>query len=175
MKARRNKAHLRVKPKFAAKSRRPPPAKSLPAKEEDAEIPKRWVWHYEKLSSLRERLIAERKQRLIEAAQPIESHSMSQADSATDEFDHELALSRLSVDQDALYEVEAAMKRILQGKYGVCEQTGKPIPAGRLKVLPWTRYCTEVATRLERAGMIPPTQLGRLGRARLESTDSDGY
>ena len=41
---------------------------------------------------------------------------MSQADSATDEFDHELALSRLSVDQDALYEVEAAMNRISEGK-----------------------------------------------------------
>ena len=99
----------------------------------------------------------------------LEIHSMSQADSATDEFDHELALSRLSVDQDALYEVEAAMNRILRGKYGICEQTGKPIPAGRLKVLPWTRYWTEVATRLERAGVIAPAQLGRLGRARHES------
>lgn len=128
-----------------------------------ADIPKRWVWHYETLSALRERLMSERKQRLSEAAQPIEPpHGVNPADSATDEFDHELALSRLSVDQDALYEVEAAMTRILDGKYGICEQTGKPIPAGRLKVLPWTRYRKEVADRLERTGMIAPTQLGRL-------------
>ena len=171
MKAPRIKAHRKGKPKADPKSRRKAKAKSLPVGKAVAEIPKRWVWHYEKLSSLRERLIEERRERLNEVAQPIETHSMSQADSATDEFDHELALSRLSVDQDALYEVEAAMNRILRGKYGICEQTGKPIPGGRLKVLPWTRYCTEVATRLERAGAIAPARLGRLGRARQ---DSDG-
>jgi RNA polymerase-binding transcription factor DksA len=169
VKAQRIKAHRKRKPSVAPNSRRKLTPKSLSGGREDPDIPKRWVWHYEKLSSLRERLIEERKERLHEAAQPLEIHTMSQADSATDEFDHELALSRLSVDQDALYEVEAAMNRILTGKYGICEQTGKPIPPGRLKVLPWTRYCTEVATRLERAGAIAPAQLGRLGRARHES------
>jgi RNA polymerase-binding transcription factor DksA len=119
-------------------------------------------------------LIQERKKRLGEVAQPKETHSTSLADSATDEFDHEIALSRLSVDQDALYEVEAAMKRIMDGKYGICEQTGKPIPAARLKVLPWTRYRKEVADQLERAGVIAPTQLGRLTRARRERSGSDG-
>lgn len=168
MKAQRTRAHRKGKPSVAPNSRRKLTPKSHSGGRED-EIPKRWVWHYEKLSSLRERLIEERKERLHEAAQPLEIHTTSQADSATDEFDHELALSRLSVDQDALYEVEAAMNRILKGKYGICEQTGKAIPAGRLKVLPWTRYCTEVATRLERAGAIAPAQLGRLGRTRHES------
>jgi RNA polymerase-binding transcription factor DksA len=140
----------------------------------DVDIPNKWVWHYETLSSLRDRLIHERKERLTDAAEPIETHSLSQADSATDEFDHALALSRLSVDQDALYEVEAAMKRILDGKYGICEQTGKPIPAGRLKALPWTRYRKEVVDRLERTGAIAPTRLGRLGFDREESGGSNG-
>ena len=132
-------------------------------------VPKRWAWHYETLSSLREGLIRERKERLSEVAQPIEPHSMSLADSATDEFDHEIALSRLSVDQDALYEVEAAMKRILDGTYGICEQTGRPIPAARLKVLPWTRFRKEVADRLERTGVISRTRLGPLRSVREEA------
>ena len=134
-----------------------------------AEVPKRWAWHYETLSSLREGLIRERKERLSEVAQPIEPHSMNLADSATDEFDHEIALSRLSVDQDALYEVEAAMKRILDGTYGICEQTGRPIPAARLKVLPWTRFRKEVANRLERTGVISRTRLGPLRSVREEA------
>jgi DnaK suppressor protein len=175
VKVSRTKRQSGVKPPPHAKPRRKRVAKSLRQQEQGAEIPKQWVWHYEKLSFLRERLIEERRERLTEASEPIETHSMSQADSATDEFDHELALSRLSVDQDALYEVEAAMKRILEGKYGICEQTGKPIPAGRLKVLPWTRYCTEVASRLERAGTIRPTQLGRLGRTQHERTEPGRY
>ena len=140
----------------------------------EPEIPKPWIWHYETLSSLRDRLIQERRERLTEAAEPVERHSLSQADSATDEFDHALALSRLSVDQDALYEVEAAMKRILDGAYGICEETGKPIPAVRLKALPWTRYRKEAADRLERAGTIFPTRLGRLGPARAEGENFDG-
>jgi RNA polymerase-binding transcription factor DksA len=134
------------------------------------EIPERWAWYYEELSSLREGLIRERKERLSEVAQPIEPHSMNLADSATDEFDHEIALCRVSVDQDALYEVEAAMKRILDGTYGICEQTGKPIPAARLKALPWTRFRKDVATRLERAGVIPRTGLGPLRSLREEAS-----
>jgi RNA polymerase-binding transcription factor DksA len=132
------------------------------------EIPARWAWHYEALSFLREELIRERKARLSEVAQPIEPHSMNLADSATDEFDHEIALSRLSIDQDALYEVEAAMKRILDGTYGVCEQTDEPIPAARLKALPWTRFRKEVATRLERTGVIARARLGALRSLREE-------
>ena len=143
--------------------------KQRSAAETRAEVPKRWAWHYETLSSLREGLIRERKERLSEVAQPIEPHSMSLADSATDEFDHEIALSRLSVDQDALYEVEAAMKRILDGTYGICEQTGRPIPAARLKVLPWTRFRKEVANRLERTGVISRTRLGPLRSVREEA------
>jgi hypothetical protein len=67
------------------------------------EIPKRWKWHYETLARLRDRLIEERSEALSEAAEPVERHSLHQADSATNEFDHELALSQLSAEQDALY------------------------------------------------------------------------
>lgn len=173
MKAPRNKLAREDKPAAKRRKRKPQP-KQRPDLEGDTEIPKQWVWHYETLSSLRERLIQERRERLTEAAEPMEPHSLSQADSATDEFDHALALSRLSVDQDALYEVEAAMKRILDGKYGICEQTGKPIPVGRLKVLPWTRYRKEAANQLERTGVIAPNKLGHIGLGRRGTVGSDG-
>lgn len=93
---------------------------------------------------------------------------MHQADSATDEFDHELALSRLSNEQDALYEVEAAMKRIVDGTYGVCEQSGKRIPAKRLKAIPWTRFRENVEACLESTGAIPRAHLGTLRSVRDE-------
>jgi RNA polymerase-binding transcription factor DksA len=93
---------------------------------------------------------------------------MHQADSATNEFDRELALSQLSAEQDALYEVEAAMRRILDGSYGLCEQTGKRIPAARLKAVPWTRFRREVEAQLEKTGEIMPPQLGRLRSLRDE-------
>lgn len=110
---------------------------------------------------MRDRLIEERNEALSEAAEPIERHSMHQADSATNEFDRELAVSQLSAQQDALYEIEAAMRRILDGSYGVCEQTGKRIPAARLKAVPWTRFREEVEAQLENTGEIARPHLER--------------
>lgn len=82
-----------------------------------------------------------------------ESHSGDLADSATDEFDHDMALSLLVHDQNALGEVTAAIRRIQEGQYGICEKTGLPIPAARLRAVPWTRHTREVEERLEKKGV----------------------
>ena len=84
-----------------------------------------------------------------------------QADSATDEFDHDLALTRLSVEQDALYEINGALNRILNRSYGVCEETGRVIPSARLKAIPWTRFTREVEERLEQDGVAARTRLNK--------------
>ena len=39
------------------------------------------------------------------------------------------------------YEVDAALKRLEDGTYGVCELTGRPIFWERLEAVPWTRFC----------------------------------
>jgi len=126
----------------------------------------RWKWHYGVLLSLRERLLKARSERLCEVSQALEPHSMDMADSASDEFDHDLALSGLSSGQDALYEVQRAIQRILSGTYGVCEETGQPIPAARLKAVPWTRFTREVEARLEKKGIVNRPHLGQVGSVR---------
>jgi RNA polymerase-binding transcription factor DksA len=130
----------------------------------------KWAWHYQVLLALRDRLLEERGERRAEAAQPLEPHSMDIADSATDECDHNLALAELSAEQDALYEVDEALKRILNGTYGLCEETGKPIPAARLRAIPWTRFGKEVEVRLENKGLISKPHLGTLASVRGELT-----
>lgn len=127
--------------------------KSVAAKAKaPVEIPIRWRPHYAALVELRERLLGECHEELAAAAEPIESGSLHQADSATDEFDHDLALGLLSARQDALYEIDAALARIREGSYGICEVSGRPIPAARLRVVPWTRYTEEVGEELEKSG-----------------------
>lgn len=49
-----------------------------------------------------------------------------------------------------LKEIDAALERIAQGGYGICEGTGEPIGFPRLKVEPWTRFSTEYQEYLER-------------------------
>lgn len=125
-------------------------------REKVVRIPVRWVWHYGMLHSLRERLLREQEVEMAAVAEPVEPHSMSLADSATDEFDHEMALCLLSRERDALSEVDAAIHRILTGTYGICEESGEPIPSGRLHVVPWTRYTKEAQEKHERAGLDAP-------------------
>jgi len=133
-----------------------------------ASVPRRWGRHYRALLALRERLVAGRGALLRAVAEPIEPHSLDEADSATDEFDHDLALAELSAQQDGLYEVEQALRRILDGTYGVCEQSGKSISAARLKAVPWTRFSREVAGHLEKQGGVARPRLGKV--ASLDDT-----
>lgn len=158
------------------KGTKPPAAaaEALPAAAGELEapkaIPQRWAWHYRTLLALRDRLLRDRAALLNEASRPLEPYSMSEADSATDELDHDLALGQLSAEQDAVYEVEAAMRRIVDGSYGLCEVTGKPIPPARLQAIPWTRFGREVEERLEAAGAVGRPHLGKLGSVRGELT-----
>ena len=122
-------------------------------------VPTKWRWHYRVLLSIQSRLLRERGELRHAAAEPLEPHSLNEADSATDEFDHDLALTQLSAEQDALYEVNEALDRIRSGRYGVCEETGKAIPAARLRAVPWTGFTREVEERLEKKGIVHRARL----------------
>jgi RNA polymerase-binding protein DksA len=80
-------------------------------------------------------------------ASPFITH---QADVGSDTYDREFALRLLSHENDALYEIDQALKRIELGTYGVCELSGKPIPHERLEAIPFARFTVEVQSRMER-------------------------
>lgn len=122
-------------------------------------VPAKWRWHYKVLLSLQDRLLRDREELRQDVARPLEAHSMDEADSASDEFDHNLALTQLSAEQDELREVTEALQRIQSGRYGICEETGKRLPAARLKAIPWARFTREVEERLEKAGSVPSPRL----------------
>jgi RNA polymerase-binding transcription factor DksA len=75
---------------------------------------------------------------------------MHQADAGSDAYDRDFALSLLSKEQDALYEIDEALKRIDNGNYGICEMSGKPIPQARLEALPFARFTIECQAEYER-------------------------
>ena len=73
-----------------------------------------------------------------------------QADAGSDAYEKDFALSLLSQEQDALYEIEEALKRLEAGTYGVCEMTNKPIPHPRLEAIPFARFSVEYQQQLEK-------------------------
>lgn len=128
-----------------------------------AKIKPEWKEYYQTLLELRERLIQQMSGLAKESAESMDSYSLHMADSGTDNFDRDFALSLLSSDQDAVYEIEEALRRIEKNTYGVCELTGKPIPKARLEAIPWTRFTVEAQAQLERDGALRQRRLGSLG------------
>jgi RNA polymerase-binding transcription factor DksA len=73
------------------------------------------------------------------------------ADVGSDNFDREFALSLVSSEQEALYEVEEALKRIELGTYGRCESCDKSINRERLAAVPFARMCVRCQSEFEKA------------------------
>jgi RNA polymerase-binding transcription factor DksA len=128
-----------------------------------ATIRAEWVKYQKNLLDLRERLLNQMSGLAKESAEELAGYSLHMADSGTDNFDRDFALSLLSSDQDAIYEIEEALKRIEKDTYGICELTGKPIPKARLDAIPWTRFTVEAQAQLERDGALRSRKLGALG------------
>jgi DnaK suppressor protein len=122
-----------------------------------------WQKYYMTLMDLRERLVAQMNGLAKESAEEMAGYSLHMADSGTDNFDRDFALSLLSSDQDAMYEIEEALKRIERSTFGICELTGKQIPRARLEAIPWTRFTVDAQAQLERDGALRQRRLGALG------------
>ena len=122
-----------------------------------------WQKYYDRLLELREQLMLQMNGLAKESAQEIAGYSLHMADSGTDNFDRDFALSLLSADQDAVYEIEEALKRIERNAYGVCELTNKSIPKARLEAIPWARFTVQAQAQLEREGELRQRRIGQLG------------
>jgi len=83
---------------------------------------------------------------------------MHQADAGSDAYDRDFALSLLSQEQDALYEIDEALKRIDLGTYGVCEMCEKSIPHARLEAIPFARFTVDCQSKLEKERKLSRTR-----------------
>jgi RNA polymerase-binding transcription factor DksA len=80
----------------------------------------------------------------------VSAHGLHQADAGSDAYDRDFALNLLSQEQDALFEIDEALKRIVSGTYGTCEMSGKAIPKARLEARPFARFTVECQNEIEK-------------------------
>ena len=121
-------------------------------------VPEKYRRYYRLLVDLRDHVLESLgqhseetlKRSAKEDAGDLSGYGQHMADAGTDTFDRDFALSLVSSEQEALSEVEAAIKRIHNGTYGICELTGKPISRDRLLAVPFTRYSAEAQKELEK-------------------------
>ena len=74
----------------------------------------------------------------------------SLSDQGTETFDREFALNQLSSEQDVLFEIDEAIRRIENGSYGICEITNEAINIERLEALPYVRHSIKAQSELEK-------------------------
>src|SRR4029453_15580093 len=127
-------------------------------------IDAKWARNYRLLLRLRERLLRESIERREQDTQAIEPHGMDLANSSIDEFDHDFVQGRLFTIRDALFEVDEAIERILDGSSGKCEERGRMISEARLKAVPWTRFERDAEEPGD--GIVSELHFGRVGLVR---------
>ena len=155
------------------------------AQVDEAQVPEKFRRYYKLLVDMRRHLTEgiERhseetlKRSAKDDAGDLSAYGQHMADAGTDTFDRDFALSLVSSEQEALSEIDAAIKRILDGTYGICEVTGKPIAKDRLLAVPFTRFSAEAQKQIERNRHRTRTQaglLGELGEDGGKIMDDDG-
>ncbi|MEO6876734.1 MAG: hypothetical protein ABI222_18130 [Opitutaceae bacterium] len=98
-----------------------PPARA--AREDRLRVDPKWAWHYRRLRALRDRL--------MQPARVCKGVNAAGRDYA------EFTMARLKSEPEALAGIAAAIERILHGTYGICEISGRKIPAHLLRKTPW--------------------------------------
>ncbi|MFH1621924.1 MAG: TraR/DksA family transcriptional regulator [Candidatus Omnitrophota bacterium] len=76
-----------------------------------------------------------------DASGDISGYSYHMADVATDNYDREFSLGLASNERDILYEIDAALEKIKDGTFGLCEDCQKSISKTRLKAVPYAKLC----------------------------------
>ena len=140
---------------------------------DEKNVPAKWLPYYKKLIILRDKLLSSVEERsgqtlktsIKESSGDLSSYSIS--DGGTDAFDYDFALSLVSSDQEMLREVEAALQRIFNDTYGLCEVTGKPISRDRLAAVPFTRFSKEGQDQFEKTRRRTSQRIG------ISSTEDD--
>ncbi|HEV8629396.1 MAG TPA: TraR/DksA family transcriptional regulator [Thermoanaerobaculia bacterium] len=74
-------------------------------------------------------------------------------DRANNAYSRELLFSLSDGERHTLLRIEEALQRIEQGVYGVCTNCSNEIRPGRLKAMPWARYCIDCQELAEK-GML---------------------
>lgn len=84
-----------------------------------------------------------------ESSGDLSGYSFHMADVASDNYEVEFSLGRASDEQNILYAIDEALKRVEDGSYGSCTQCGKQIPKKRLDALPHTELCIACQSKNE--------------------------
>ncbi|MBT9537398.1 MAG: TraR/DksA C4-type zinc finger protein [Nitrospirae bacterium] len=119
----------------------------------------------ERAEALRKLLIQKREQIVkeakIEISKYIKGETRQLVDTALDDGDwsvvdlsEDISLRQLSNHREVMVKIDAALGKLQEGTYGICEDCGGKISEERLKVLPFAIYCRDCQEKIEQLEAI---------------------
>ena len=106
-----------------------------PTEDEPFMNPRQREYFRRKLENWREDILRESRETLENLQEESQNHS-DMADRASSESDRSLELRTRDRQRKLISKIDAALKRIEDGTYGYCEETGDPIGIARLDARP---------------------------------------
>lgn len=113
----------------------------------------------EELEGARQRLLQMRKELLQEVR---DAHSASRelgqdgvpdlGDMSSTTYSRDVLLNLSEAQQQMVRDIDAALERIASGEYGICARCEEEIAPRRLDVRPFSRYCIDCKTDIEKFG-----------------------
>ncbi|GAA4197081.1 TraR/DksA C4-type zinc finger protein [Microbacterium oryzae] len=83
---------------------------------------------------------------IVAASQDTANDDEHDPEGSTIAFERSQTSTLLSASRSRLVDIDAALTRIADGRYGFCERCGRPIPLGRLEARPTALTCVSCAT-----------------------------
>jgi DnaK suppressor protein len=103
-----------------------------------------------KLLEMRRDLLGQVEKKKLYSKEVGEDGIPDSGDVAAYSYSKEVLMGLGEKERTKLRLVEEALAKIDEGIYGVCERCEEAIPVKRLDLLPFTRYCVQCQSELER-------------------------
>ncbi len=120
-----------------------------PSEDEDFMNERQLEYFKQKLLNWKEDILKESRETLSHLQSETENHP-DLADRASSETDRALELRTRDRQRKLISKIDEALRRIEDGSYGYCEETGEPIGVARLDARPIATLSLEAQERHER-------------------------
>ena len=111
------------------------------------------------LEAARERLLRLRLEVMREVRNAVDtSREMGQngvpdiGDMSANTYSRDVLLNLSENQRQKIRDIDAALERLAQGEYGICVRCGDEIAPRRMEVRPFSRYCIDCKTDVEKFG-----------------------
>lgn len=157
--------------KMAEKIKKSKPGPLNPAKKTNPEA--KIAAARKRLLDMREKLLSEGLGKSLPEDLARPSDIGDEGDRADTERTHEVSILLSARDKDKVLAIDEALDNLDEGTYGVCEECGDEIGAGRLKAMPLAKLCIPCQSTLEKEQTHQKFVEGRLGQPLVNKVEGE--